>query len=105
MDDQNKPPQDEQKQKIVFLKSVRNEQKDKKQPTRQATPKSAADKKLDERFYKLIEVLEEHQDRIRKLENNLLSLARILKAMQQDFSDVMQRETSPPPPVPPTGEE
>lgn len=101
-----KPPKDEE-QKVVFLKSVRNEQKDKKQPTRQATPKSAADKKLDERFYKLIEVLEEHQDRIRKIESNLLALARIMKAMREDFSFASQATppAAPQPPAPPTDEE
>jgi hypothetical protein len=92
--------------KVVYLKSARNEQKDKKQTTRLNKPKSAAEKTIDERFYKLLEVLEEHQERIVRLENNLLSLAKIVRAMREDLSFVASRQQTPPqPPAPPTDEE
>lgn len=110
VDDQNNNPPnppDQKENKVVFLKSVRNEQKDKKQPTKQSKPKSAAEKSIDERFYKLVEILEEHQDRIRRLENNLLSLARIFKAMRDDLYEASEKakKSQTPPPSPPTAEE
>ena len=89
----------------MFLKSVRNEQKDKKQTTKQTANKSPAEKHLDERFMKLIEVLEEHQDRIKRIEANLLSVARIIKAMRDDFSVALGQEPAPPRSVPPLDEQ
>jgi hypothetical protein len=105
----NQPPKqpEAESQKVVFLKSVRNEQKDRKQTTRQNKPKSASEKNLDERFYKLIEILEEHQERIRKLESNLLSLAKIIKIMREDFLEAAElaKKTPHPPPAAPPDEE
>lgn len=86
---QNQPPN------VISFQSVKNEKKRSQEPTRRGSKKKTpADKNNDERFWKLIEVIEEQQHRIQRLEENFIRLVRLLKKMGD--ASAQERPTPPP---------
>lgn len=76
-DNESSPPPH---QNVVFLQSVKNEKKRNQEPTRKSgNKKKPPMDKTDERFWKLLEIIEEQQNRIQNLEKNFVALVRVMK--------------------------
>ena len=72
------------KNNLVYLQAVKNEKKREREPTSlPPKKKSPSQGKEEDRIWKLIEILEEHQHRLQHLENNFVALVRILKKLTE----------------------
>lgn len=80
-DNKNQDP-NKQPQNVISLQSAKNEKKRNQEPTRAGSKKKTSSQKADEEvMWKLLEVIEEQQFRIQRLEENFIRLVRVLKKL------------------------
>lgn len=91
-DDTNNQDPNKQPQNVISLQSAKNEKKRKQEPTRAGSKKKTPSQKVDDEvMWKLLEIIEEQQARIQRLEENFIRLVRVLKKLGES-------EKQPPPP-------
>lgn len=91
-EDNKNQEQNKQPQNVISLQSAKNEKKRNQEPTRAGSKKKTSPQRIDEEvMWKLLEVIEEQQARIQRLEENFIRLVRVLKKLGES-------EKQPPPP-------